>query len=249
MRQKHSEEHSASRMSRHPLWLLSGFWGCVVIALTIVLRRLNELIRPSHSRPPLIAALDATSSHAVLTAIHIIPAAIFVVLAACVLLRRSGSEWLERLFFPFGAITGATAYAMSSYAIGGWVERSAVLVFTTWFLVSLGRAYWLRLRGEGARKREWMTRAVGILLGIASTRPVMGVFFATSALTHLGPNQFFGSAFWIGFGINAVVIELWLHSEGRAQLHNPGPSSGDLFADASGAGQLRETSKVFNVRA
>ena len=169
-----------------------------------------------------MASLDATfSSHAVLTAMHIIPAAIFVLLSAAVLLRRTGGEWLEWLFFPFGAITGATAYAMSYYAIGGWVERSAVLVFNTWFLVSLGRAYWFRLRGEPSRKREWMTRAVGILLGIATTRPVMGVFFATSSRTHLGPSQFFGIAFWIGFSINAVVIELWLHSKRRAQLHQP----------------------------
>jgi hypothetical protein len=64
---------------------------------------------------------------------------------------------------------------MSSYAIGGWIERSAVLVFDTWFLVSLARAYWFRVRGDAARKRIWMTRAVGILLGIATTRPVMGV--------------------------------------------------------------------------
>ena len=168
-----------------------------------------------------MAAVDATfSSHATLTLMHIIPAAIFVVLAACVLLRHSRSEWIERLFFPFGAITGATAYAMSSYAIGGWVERSAVLVFTTWFLFSLGRAYWFRLGGQEERKREWITRAVAVLLGIATARPVMGVFFATSARTHLGPSQFFGIAFWTGFAINAVVIELWLHSKGRAQLHD-----------------------------
>ena len=55
-----------------------------------------------------------------------------------------------------------------------------------------------------------MTRAVGILLGIATTRPVMGVFFATSAFTHLQPKQFFGMAFWIGFSINTLVVELWL---------------------------------------
>jgi hypothetical protein len=171
-----------------------------------------------------MASLDATfSSHAVLTAMHIIPAAIFVILAAVVLLRNSGGEWPERLFFPFGAITGATAYVMSVYAIGGWIERSAVLVFDTWFLFSLGRAYWFRLRGEPARKRAWMTRAVGILLGIATTRPVMGVFFGTSGRTHLTPNQFFGIAFWIGFSINVIVIELWLHSKRRAELYNPVP--------------------------
>jgi len=214
------QEHASAETSRHPPWLLAGFWFCVVIAIGVVVRRLVALIRPSRGGPPQMASLDATfSSHAVLTMMHIIPAAIFVLLSAAVLLRRTGGEWLERLFFPFGAVTGATAYAMSYWAVGGWVERSAVLVFNTWVLFSLGRAYWFRLRREPARKREWMTRAVGILLGIATTRPVMGLFFATSSRTHLGPSQFFGIAFWIGFSINAGVIELWLHSKRRAQLH------------------------------
>jgi Predicted membrane protein (DUF2306) len=213
-------QHVSAETSRHPLWLLAGFWFCVVIAIGVVLRRLVELIRPSQDSPPQMASLDAIfSSHAVLTATHIIPAAIFVLLSAIVLLRPTSGEWPERLFFPFGAITGATAYAMSYWAVGGWVERSAVLVFNTWFLFSLGCAYWFRLRREPSRKREWMTRAVGILLGIATTRPVMGVFFATSSRTHLGPQQFFGIAFWIGFSINAGVIELWLHSKRRAQIH------------------------------
>jgi hypothetical protein len=214
-------ELRATHTDRHPLWLLSGFWFCFVIAIAVVIRRLNELLRPAHGQPPQMAAMDATfSSHALLTGLHIIPAALFVILAAGVLLRRGGGDWLERLFFLLGAITGATAYAMSRYAIGGWTERSAVLVFNTWFLLSLGRAYWFRVHGDGPRKREWMTRAVGILLGIATTRPVMGVFFASSARTHLSPKQFFGIAFWIGFSINAAVIELWLHSKRRAQLHS-----------------------------
>lgn len=227
MHPKHSRQISADRRSSHPWWLLSGFWFCVFIALAIVFRRLYDLARPSNGRPPQMAALDATfSSHALLTVAHIIPAAIFVLLAAWVLLRSSRSEPAERLFFLFGAITGATAYAMSSYAIGGWVERSAVLVFNTWFLFSLGKAYWLRRRGAPARGRDWMIRAVAILLGISTTRPVMGVFFATSARTHLEPAQFFGIAFWIGFAINAVVIELWLHSNRRAQVQHAEPSSG-----------------------
>jgi hypothetical protein len=133
-------------------------------------------------------------------------------------MRRTGGLWIERAFFVFGAITGLTAGAMSSFAIGGWVERTAVLVFDSWFLFSLGRAYWYGVHGEPLRKREWTIRAVGILLGIATTRPVMGVFFATSSRTHLGPHQFFGIAFWIGFSINAVAVELWLRSGRRARL-------------------------------
>lgn len=206
--------------SRHPLWLIAGFWFSVVIAIAAVGRRLVELIRPSHTGPPQMALLDAAfSSHALLTGMHIIPAAILVLLSAAVLLSGRGDEWLERLFFVFGVITGATAYAMSSYAVGGWVERSAVLVFNSWFLFSLGRAYWFRLCHERSRKREWMTRAVGILLGIATTRPVMAVFFATSSRTHLSPAQFFGIAFWIGFSLNAGATELWLQSKRRAQIH------------------------------
>ncbi len=210
------QQHLSTAPPRHPVWLLAGFWFCVAIAIAAVIRRLVELVHPSHEGPPAMLSLNAAfSSHAVLTALHIIPAALFVLLSTALLLGNTSHAWLERLFFLCGAVTGATAYAMSRYAVGGWIERSAVFVFNTWFLLSLARSYWFRLRDEPVRKREWMARAVGILLGIATTRPVMGLFFATSARTHLGPDQFFGIAFWIGFSINAAVTELWLRSKRR----------------------------------
>jgi uncharacterized membrane protein YsdA (DUF1294 family) len=65
------------------------------------------------------------------------------------------------------------------------------------------------------RERRWLLRAIAILLGIATTRPVMGIFFATSALTHLTPHQFFGIAFWVGFSMNTLIIELWIRSRSR----------------------------------
>lgn len=204
---------------RHPFWLLAGFWICIGISVAVVVRRFVALMRPAVGGPPVMRQIDATfSSHASLTLAHIIPALIFVLLAAGVLFQVSGGKWLQRLFFLFGAITGLTAYAMNAYAIGGWIERSAVLVFDSWFLFSLGRACWFYSRGAAAKQREWTTRAVVVLLGIATTRPVMGVFFATSPLTHLSPRQFFGIAFWIGFSINTLAIELWLHSKRRTQL-------------------------------
>ncbi|MBV8571268.1 MAG: DUF2306 domain-containing protein [Acidobacteriaceae bacterium] len=211
---------SSPQTPRHPLWLLIGFWFCVVISIAVVVRRLIELIRgPQSGTTPLVQINDTFSSHAALTSAHIIPAAIFVVLATVVLLRRGPVKIWEQLFFPFGAVTGATAYAMSVYSIGGWIERSAVLVFDTWFLFCLSRAYVLYRQGDQEPKRAWMIRAVGVLLGIATTRPVMGVFFATSMLTGLQPKQFFGVAFWIGFAINTLTVELWLRSKRRALLH------------------------------
>src|SRR3977135_1239122 len=200
-------------------WLRIGFWACIVISVAVVLRRTVALVSPPQSAPPQLAALDAAfASHAALTLAHIIPALAFVVLAPFVYLRRfAGAAWPERLLFSLGAVVGVTAYAMSNYSVGGWVERSAVLLFNSLFLFSLFRAW--RLRREPILKLRWMTRAIAVLLGIATTRPVMGIFFATRALTHLSPEQFFGIAFWIGFSINTLIVELWLRSrEGKSQI-------------------------------
>jgi hypothetical protein len=61
---------------------------------------------------------------------------------------------------------------MSKYSVGGWVERSAVPFFNSFFLFSLFRAW--HLRREPVLTLRWMTRAIAVLLGIATTRPVMG---------------------------------------------------------------------------
>jgi hypothetical protein len=37
-------------------------------------------------------------------------------------------------------------------------------------------------------------------------------------MTHLTPQQFFGIAFWIGFSINTLVMELWLRTRGKTVL-------------------------------
>lgn len=201
-------KHPRSMSSR---LLRLAFWVCIVIAVAAVLRRLIALAHPSQAGPPQMTALDAVfASHTALTLAHIIPAMAFVLLAPVVLLRRSGPEWPRRVLFPLGVVVGATAYGMSVHAIGGWVERSAVLVFDSLFLYCLARAYRFMRQGEAAFETRWLWRAVVILLGIATTRPVMGVFFATSRLTHLEPSQFFGIAFWIGFSINTLAIELWM---------------------------------------
>ena len=202
-----------------PWWLRAGFGICILISVAVVIRRLVALVHPPQSAPPQLAALDAVfASHAALTLAHILPALAFVITIPFLYMRRfAGAAWVERLIFPLGAFVGITAYAMSTDSIGGWIERSAVLVFNTIFLFSLFRAW--QLRDHPILKLRWMTRAIGILLGIAATRPVMGVFFATSRITHLQPKQFFGIAFWIGFSINTLIVESWLRSrQGRDEI-------------------------------
>jgi hypothetical protein len=201
-----------SRSNSRPRWLLTGLWISIAIAVAVVIRRLLALFHPSRSGPPQLATLDAFfSGHASLTLVHIVPALFFVLLIPMFYSRRFGGRvWTERLLYGLGGVVGLTAYAMSVHAVGGWVERSAVLFFNSLFLFSLVRSYRYRQRGQLLLKRSWMTRAIAILLGIATTRPVMGIFFATSPLTHLEPKQFFGIAFWIGFSINTIAVDLWL---------------------------------------
>jgi hypothetical protein len=62
-----------------------------------------------------------------------------------------------------------------------------------------------------------MLRSIGIVLGIATTRPVMGIFFATSTLTSLKPSQFFGMAMWIGFTSTLLAAEWYIRSS-RQQM-------------------------------
>ncbi|HVT96723.1 MAG TPA: DUF2306 domain-containing protein [Acidobacteriaceae bacterium] len=200
-----------------PLTLRIGFWICIIIAVAAVIRRLAALAHPSSSGPPQMAALDTVfASHAALTLAHIVPALAFVLVTPFAILPRfTRLAWPERLLFPLGTIVGITAYAMSVYAVGGWTERSAVLFFNSLFLFSIVRAWYYWIHSQSALERQWLLRAVVVLLGIATTRPVMGIFFATSRMTHLTPHQFFGIAFWIGFSINWLVVEWWLRTTGK----------------------------------
>jgi len=207
----------SSEERQSPLWLRIGFWICTAIAVAVVIRRIFALALPPHSAPPQLAALDNFfASHAALTLAHIIPALAFVLISPLVVFRKAElTTFAGRAIYPLGAIVGLTAYVMSVHAVGGWIERSAVLFFNTLFLFSLLRAFKYKQQNDPPRERRGLLRSIAILLGIATTRPVMGIFFATSPLTHLTPSQFFGVAFWIGFSINTLVFEVWLRSRDR----------------------------------
>jgi hypothetical protein len=212
---------SATVTAGFPLWLRIAFWVCIVIAVAAVVRRAAALLlSPSPGAPAQLASLDAWFvSHNVLTWTHILCAVAFVALLPFLFWNRtSRSRVLEQGFFLLGFTVAVTAYAMSVYAVGGWLERSAVLFFNTLFAVSLTQALLSLRRADVYAQQRWTLRAVAILLGIATTRPVMGVFFATARLTHLTPQQFFGIAFWIGFSVNTVGMELWLRRNRKQAL-------------------------------
>ena len=63
---------------------------------------------------------------------------------------------------------------------------------------------------EIAAHREWMLRTFSTGLAVATIRPIVGIFYATSAFSGLTPHEFFGTAFWLGFVLHLMVTEGWI---------------------------------------
>ena len=58
-----------------------------------------------------------------------------------------------------------------------------------------------------------MIRGYAIGLAVATIRPIMGTFFAAAVIRGHTPNpqQFFGTAFWIGFTLQTIAAEIWIN--------------------------------------
>jgi hypothetical protein len=200
-----------------------GVWAvllllCVIAAAAAMRRIVVLIVPPVVQRVPQMAALDlGFASHRTLTLWHIVPALLFVALLPVWFMRwtRERKGVHRRVTYALlilGGVIGLTALLLSLHPVGGVNEAAAAILYDCLFLFSLARAWVMLLRGEVALHRTWMMRAIAVLLGIATTRPVMGVFFATESVTHLRPQQFFGTAFWIGFTVTYMAGEAYLRS-------------------------------------
>ncbi len=109
-------------------------------------------------------------------------------------------------------VIGLTALLMSTVkpSVGGLNQAAAAILFAFVFLFALVIAFKYARQGSFALHREWMIRAYAIGLAIATIRPIIGVFFATSRFSHLTPREFFGTAFWIGFVVHLILAEVWI---------------------------------------
>jgi uncharacterized membrane protein len=177
------------------------------------------------------------AGHSTLTLLHVIPGALFMVLGPLQFigsLRKRYPEvhrWSGRIFLTASTIIGVTGLTMAAgNTIGGWDEKSAIFLFGSFFLFALGKALWHAMHREFAAHREWMIRGYGIGLAVATIRPIMGIFFATAiARGHTPqPQEFFGTAFWIGFTLQAIVAEIWIRytrTAGMGMRTNSAPSS------------------------
>jgi len=238
------------RMPRWTGWIV---WSAVIvlaiIGLAAVTRRALDLAQVIPPAPyPRGGAFDAGfARQPILTFLHIIPGAIFMVLGPLQFVQRIRTRHIRLhrlsgwLFVATSTVIGVTALIMSvTVTIGGGIETAATVVFAVLFLVCLTRAVLHIRRREIAQHREWMLRTFAIGLAVATIRPIIGLFFA---LTTLVPQEFFGIAFWIGFTLHLVLAEIWIRltrlSMGGqiASRANPTAPTGSYTASRTAYGQ------------
>lgn len=208
----------------------------IVISIAMVIRRslTIEGIIPSVSPgggPPFDKGF---SLHPVITFLHILPGALFMLTGPLQFLPKFRHRYprlyrtSRTIFLLTGYIVGISAISMNFILqpIGGMNEAAASLFFATWFLIALTRAVVLLrcstppttipagrqpapVNHQASRSfREWMIRAFSIGLAIGTVRPIMALFFAFSGLP---PQVFFGTAFWIGFTLHLILAEVWIN--------------------------------------
>ena len=213
-----------------------ALWSAVVflalIGSAVAVRRIVHLVPivisgyqpPAGTSNPVAAQFarldDLFAHYPILTLVHIVPGLLFMLLGP---LQFSSTirarhlrwhRWSGRVFVVCGAVIGISALVMSlgMPAIGGFNQAAATTLFATFFLFALCKAFWHIQRREVALHREWMIRAFSVVLAVATIRPIIGMFFATSRFSGLTPHEFFGIAFWIGFVLHLIAAEAWIHA-------------------------------------
>jgi len=203
------------------LWF--GVVFLAIIGLAVAMRRSIVLFMPVAAVAPNnpAAALDEHfADHRTLTLLHVLPAMLFMVLGPLQFVRSLRSKyprihrWSGRIFLISSLVVGITGLRMAlGKTIGGLDEKAAILLFGTFFLIALAKAFWHALHRQFNQHREWMLRGYAIGLAVATIRPIMGTFFAAAVMRGQipQPREFFGTAFWIGFTLQMILAEIWIN--------------------------------------
>jgi uncharacterized membrane protein len=214
---------SPQRDSRRWVWIAVIL--LTLIGLAAATRRAVVLIHPASTpaaAPNTVpknpaAQLDGSFlEHKLRTFAHIAPATLYLLLLPFQFIRRIRTEhprfhrWNGRILVVLGIVVAFSALALSrTNSIGGVNEMAATTLYALlllWFLIA---GYRSARRRNFTTHRQWMLRAYGVTLGIATTRPIVGIFFATRKLS---PHEFFGTAFWLGFTLTLIAAEVRIHS-------------------------------------
>ena len=154
--------------------------------------------------------------HPRIALLHIIPGLVFLTLGPLQFVprirqRRIGlHRGLGRVLAACAAVSGVLALVVNFRlpAFGGINTQAATVFFGAIFLFSLTKAVRHIRRKEIALHREWMIRTFALAMGVASIRVFIGLF---AALSDRSIAEVFGTSFWLGFGVNLLLAEVWIN--------------------------------------
>ncbi|WP_431217004.1 DUF2306 domain-containing protein [Puia sp. P3] len=199
------------------------------IGVAMVVRRSLAIGGIATGSPPFpgAAGFDADfSRHPFITFLHILPGALFMLLAPLQFLpriRNGYPRWHRSsglVVIVCGYIIGISALFMPFFLhpIGGLNESVATSFFAVYFLIALSMAWRAIRRRDIVRHRQWMIRMFSIGVAVGTIRPIVVLFFVFSGLP---PQMFFGTAFWLGFSLHLVLAE-WYIGYSKFTLHEVG---------------------------
>jgi uncharacterized membrane protein len=159
------------------------------------------------------------AAHRTTTLLHILTGAGFLALVPLQLTRRvrTRSPRIHRISGRV-AILLALASGLTGLFFGliqplaGPAEQLIVGAAGLFLLVAVCRASLHIRAGDVAEHREWMLRASGAALGIASIRIVGVPLDLMLAPRGVDPHVIFGLALWIGWGVTLAVTEWWIRT-------------------------------------
>ena len=196
-------------------------WIAVVILVAlgafVVVDRATALISSARNAhvPPAGSFEAGFLARPILTALHIVPGLVFMVLGPLQFMRGIRARrlavhrWSGRLFIVSSCFVGASALMLAfCIGFGGPSEVSATVMFSGILLFAVGKGFWHIRRREVTQHREWMIRAFAVGLAVSTIRPVVGFLLAVSDFSL---REVLGSGFWMAFTLHLIAAEVWIN--------------------------------------
>jgi uncharacterized membrane protein len=150
----------------------------------------------------------------VLAFVHIVLGLVFLVTGAYQLIPHFRNKYRKfhrlvgKIFFSTGLVVAITAIWMSIfYPYGDYLETLTTLIFGSFILYGIIKAYQYARSKEFRLHRNWVIRVYYIALSVASIRVVATIIIA---LTGHPLTDVLGLSFVIAFSIHLLLVESWL---------------------------------------
>lgn len=198
------------------IWSTLGWVAVVLSALILLASGIVRFVLMAQDTPSTDTFDIRYVQHPWVTFFHIVPGVLFLLLAPLQFVARIRQRRINyhrimgRVLVTSAAISGGAALVINFLfpAFGGVSTQAATVFFFTIFLFSLTKAFLHIRRKEVRSHREWMIRTLALAMGVASIRLFIPLL---QAITGLDQEEAFGTSFWLGFGVNMVVAELWIN--------------------------------------